>query len=132
MQTVTSVSYKIVHGQHIMGHIIPSRGVRQGDPLSPYLFIICAEGLSAMIKKNKTQKLMTGIKICKQAPSVTHMFFADDSYVYCKANVEEAQNVMHMLNTFESASGQKINTTKSSCFLAQTWGTAVKRLYVMR
>lgn len=50
MACITSVSYNIVHGNHNVGPIIPSRVIRQGDPLSPYLFLICAEGLSVLLK----------------------------------------------------------------------------------
>ena len=49
MQCVTTVSYAININEHPKGHIIPTRGIRQGDPLSPYLFLLCAEGLSALI-----------------------------------------------------------------------------------
>ena len=55
------------------------------------------------------------------------MFFADDSYLYCKANVEEAQNVLNMLKIFEGATGQKINTFKSSVFLSTNMGNSSKR-----
>lgn len=48
---VKTVSYNIVHGSTDVGQITASRGIRQGDPLSPYLFIICAEGLSALINR---------------------------------------------------------------------------------
>lgn len=56
LKCVNSVSYNIVHGEVDMGPIVPSRGIGQGDHLSPYLFIIFAEGLSALICKNESNK----------------------------------------------------------------------------
>ncbi|KAL8125341.1 hypothetical protein AgCh_012871 [Apium graveolens] len=56
LRCVTTISYHIVHGDNIMGPIIPSRGLRQGDPLFPYLFIICAEGLSSLLRKYEEMK----------------------------------------------------------------------------
>ncbi|KAL8090281.1 hypothetical protein AgCh_039666 [Apium graveolens] len=97
MACITSVSYKIVHGEHTMGPITPSRGIRQGDPLSPYLFIICAEGLSALLNHYESRNWIHGIKVCRHAPAISHMLFADDSYMYCKANTEEAGRVMELL-----------------------------------
>lgn len=118
LKCVTSVAYNIVHGEFDMGPIVPSRGIRQGDPLSPYLFIICAEGLSALIRKYESNKWIHGIKICRKAPVVSHMLFADDSYFYCKADTNEARKVMELLAVYERASGQKINTQKSSAFFS--------------
>lgn len=116
LQCVTTVFYNIVHGENEMGPIVPSRGIRQGDPLSPYLFIICAEGLSALIRNYEEIKLVQGIKICRCAPVISHMFFAEDSYFYCKAEVGEARRVLELLEVYEKASGQKINNSKSSVF----------------
>lgn len=65
MQCVSSVSYNITHAKREIGPIIPTPGIRQGDPLSPYLFILCAEGLSALIRKKEELKLMEGIKVCR-------------------------------------------------------------------
>lgn len=48
---VSSVRYKITHDNHVMGPIVPTRGIHQGDPLSPYLFILCVKGFSALIRR---------------------------------------------------------------------------------
>lgn len=116
-QCVTTVSYRITHNRIEMGPIAPSRGIRQGDPLSPYLFIICSEGLSALIWHYKTQRWIQGTKVCRNAPNITHMLFADDSYLYCRAN-EEILRVRELLKCFEEASGQKVNLMKSSVFFS--------------
>lgn len=118
MQCVTTVSYFIVHGEHEMGPIIPTRGIRQGDPLSPYLFIICAEGLSALLNKYEAKQWIHGIKVCRNAPIISHMLFADDSYFYCKADMTDVAKVLELLNNYENASGQKVNRGKSSIFFS--------------
>lgn len=82
---VTSVKYQIVHGVYRMGPIIPSRGLRQGDPLSPYLFILCAEGLSALLRKFEKNQLIQGVQVCRNAPRINHLLFADDSYLFSAA-----------------------------------------------
>lgn len=115
---VTSVSYNIIHGGYEMGPICPRLGIRQGDPLSPYLFIICAEGFSALIHDYEARKWITGVKVCRQAPVISHMFFADDNYLYCKASTDEAGKVLELLHKFEVASGQKVNSMKSYVFLS--------------
>lgn len=58
------------------------------------------------------------MKVCKKAPVVSHIFFANDSYIYCKAETEEARNVMELLEIYEKASGQKINSNKSTMFFS--------------
>ncbi|XP_074363534.1 uncharacterized protein LOC141704115 [Apium graveolens] len=85
-------------------------------------------GLSALIRRNEAQKLMSDIKVWNHAPSITHMFFADNGYLFCKANVEEVQNVLNMLKIFEGASRQKINTSKSSVFFSTNMGNSGKTL----
>ncbi|XP_060965512.1 uncharacterized protein LOC133034440 [Cannabis sativa] len=116
MKCVSSASYKVIHGGRTMGPIIPSRGIRQGDPLSPYIFILCAEGLSALIKRYEDRGLIHGCKVANGAPKVSHMLFADDSYLYCKATLLEANRIRELLHQFECASGQKVNLGKSSIF----------------
>lgn len=105
LQCVSLVKYNINHGLREMGPVIPSRGLRQGDPLSPYLFILCAEGLSALLRKYESLRLIHGIRVCRAAPSISHLLFADDSYLFFKADITEALNMMELLQVFEEASG---------------------------
>ena len=88
---VSTVSYNIIHGANVMETSISTRGISQEDPLSPYLFIIYAEGLSALIRNYESKQLLHGVKISREAPVITHMLFADNRNLYCKANTEEAR-----------------------------------------
>ncbi|XP_062100181.1 uncharacterized protein LOC133806062 [Humulus lupulus] len=118
MKCVSSVSYKIaIEGQEL-GPIVPTRGLRQGDPLSPYLFIIYAEGFSALISKFFGEGRLTGCKLARAAPVISHMLFTDDSYLFCKASMEEAVHVKELLHSYQVASGQQINLAKSSVFFS--------------
>ncbi|XP_062101909.1 uncharacterized protein LOC133809260 [Humulus lupulus] len=118
MVCVSKVKYKITTEGKELGPIIPSRGLRQGDPLSPYLFLICAEGLSALIADFERQGKIKGCKVARTAPVISHMFFADDAYLYCRATQEEATHVMEVLKLFQMASGQQVNLHKSSVFFS--------------
>ncbi|XP_039684970.1 uncharacterized protein [Medicago truncatula] len=102
-----------------VGPIIPGRGLRQGDPLSPYLIIICAEGLSSLIRDAETRGVLTGTKVCRQAPSVSHLLFADDCYLFFKANEDQAHVMKHILSTYELASGQAISLPKSEIYCSR-------------
>ncbi|XP_074336055.1 uncharacterized protein LOC141673224 [Apium graveolens] len=127
LQCVSTGSYNIVHGDQIMGLVSPSRGIRQDDPLSPYLFIICAEGLLSVIRYYESKKWHRGVSICHRAPVISHMLFADDGYVYCKADVEEAGKVLELLHLYEKVLGQKINIEKLSVFFSTNVITYNKR-----
>nr|XP_027086544.1 uncharacterized protein LOC113708281 [Coffea arabica] len=99
--------------------VIPERGIRQGDPLSPYLFLLCSEGFSNLLKQAEGDKRITGIKICRNGPRLTHLFFADDSLIFCNAEKEEARELVQILRKYEKGSGQSINLEKSSVFFSR-------------
>jgi hypothetical protein len=126
MECVTSVSYSILVNGEPKGYVKPSRGLRQGDPLSPYLFLICAEGLTALLRKAERESVMQGISICRGGPQVSHLFFADDSLIFCRATNTECQALQDILTLYESASGQKINTAKTALFFSQNASPIVK------
>lgn len=115
---LTSVRYKVLQGGSEIGPIVPSRGIRQGDPISPYLFIICHEGFTALINDYMRRGWLHGCRVANGAPTISHMLFADDSYLYCKATVGEAERVCQLLQTFEASSGQQVNRHKSSIFFS--------------
>ena len=78
MECVTSVSYSILVNGELEGVIYLSRGIRQGDPLSPYLFLFWVEGLNAILRIAATAEEIEGFSLCKRGPKITHLFFADD------------------------------------------------------
>ena len=69
---------------------------------------------------------MTGISIARGCPRVTHLFFADNSILFCKANPEECQELKLILRRYEEALGQKINTDKSSVFFSPNTSQDIK------
>lgn len=82
MQHVRTVRFHILLEGESIGLIVLEMGIRQGDPLSPYLFIIGAEGLSALIRKRELEGSIHGCKVSASALSITHLFFANDSYLF--------------------------------------------------
>ncbi|XP_019153861.1 PREDICTED: uncharacterized protein LOC109150406 [Ipomoea nil] len=121
MKCVTSVSYNILVNGSRCDPIVPTRGLRQGDPLSPYLFIICAEGLSLLLQQAHTVGSLHGCRVARGAPPISHLFFADDSLLFFKANVEEASEIKKCLSVYEDLSGQAVNYHKSSiCYSKNT------------
>ena len=96
------------------GFFASSRGLRQGDPLSPYLFLLCAEGFSKLLKSASQNGSIQGVAAACKGPKLTHLFFADDSMLFCRARREDCNTLVEILDNYEKASGQVVNTDKSS------------------
>ncbi|XP_050207725.1 uncharacterized protein LOC126657132 [Mercurialis annua] len=118
MECVSSVTYSIHINGALHGYFHPSRGLRQGDPLSPLLFVLCAEGLSFMIQQAHRLGHFQGITMNLHSPTLTHLFFADDSILFTEASDAQISTVLHILDQYATYSGQLINYTKSAIFFS--------------
>ena len=88
MRCVSTPSFSVQINGKAYGNVIPSRGLRQGDPLSPYLFLICAEGFTSLLAKVELDGKLHGVAVCRNAPCITNLLFANDSLI-CQANKDE-------------------------------------------
>jgi hypothetical protein len=131
MKCVSSVSYRIKVNGVLSDPFTPERGLRQGDPLSPYLFLLCAEGFSALLEQAKREGKLKGVKICPGAPSVSHLLFADDSLILFRADRGDAQQLQSILQLYEECSGQVVNKDKSAAMFSMNT-THTKRREVMQ
>ena len=82
--------------------------------MSPYLFLLCAEGLSTFIKKAVEDGKMGGIAVSWGGPKLSHLFFANDSLIFCKASTKECSELQKILQVYEDASVQQLNRAKTS------------------
>ena len=126
MGCVKAVSYSVLVNGEPCGMIFSTRGIRQGDPLSPFLFLLCTEGLNSLIKKVELQGDIHGYSLYRRGLKLTHLLFANDSLIFCRATMEECDKVMDILNKYEEASGQKVNRSKTSLFLSKSVPEEVK------
>jgi hypothetical protein len=74
MACVSSVKYRVRFNSVETEDIVPTKGLRQGDPLSPYLYLLVAEGLSCMIRGAEERGELEGVKVSREAPVISHLF----------------------------------------------------------
>ncbi|KAH9723192.1 reverse transcriptase domain-containing protein [Citrus sinensis] len=117
MRCLISTSFSVLINGVLKGMIQPKRGLRQGCPLSPYLFILCAEALSNLLAVAEQNQLIRGLKFAREV-SITHLLFVDDSLVFSRASVAECMHLKEMFDKYAAASGQFFNFQKSSLFFS--------------
>ena len=125
-ECVSTVSFSIMVNGEPRGHIVPSRGLRQGDPLSPHLFLLCFEGLNGLINNVVYEGKIQGYSLCRYGPKISHLFFADDSLLFCRASLGDVTTIQNILEVYESASGQQINKEKTTLFFGKSVSEGVK------
>lgn len=92
----------------------PIRGIRQGCPLSSYLFVLCMEWLSRIIHVKIDDGSWKPIRLSRNGPALSHLLFADDLLIFCQANIDQAHLLSSMLKHFFDFSGHRISTIKSN------------------
>ena len=107
MSCITSVSTSLLLNGGSLEPFLPLRGIRQSDPLSPYLFILCMEFLGHLIEKKCAAKLWTPVKASWSGPTFSHLFFANDLVLFASATPENYTVISFVLQEFCNKSGQK-------------------------
>ncbi|KAJ9675260.1 hypothetical protein PVL29_024282 [Vitis rotundifolia] len=98
------------------GFFSSTKGLRQGDPLSPYLFVLGMEVLSALIRRAADGGFILGCRLRgrgRMEMNVSHLLFADDTIIFCEARKEHLTSLCWILAWFEATSGPRINLAKS-------------------
>lgn len=87
----------------------PEHGFRQGDPLLPYLFILCFEYLSRILRREEMDGNLHGIKVFREAPAISHLLYTNDLLMACRATDQEAAFAMKSFHKYCERSGQEAN-----------------------
>ena len=118
MSCVSTVSTSILVNGEALDPIYPSRGIRQGDPLSPYLFILCMDFLGQLIQEKCEANLWQPIKASQSGPAFSHLLFADDLVLFGKADGGSCAVIKDVLDEFCSMLGQSVSITKSRMYFS--------------
>lgn len=118
MNCVRSVSLSLLINGKPSKTFSPSRGLRQGDPLSPFLFILISVILSTIVKKACMTWQLSPISLSHYGPSVSHLLFVDDTLIFLQATQQKCVLLQHILQAYCVASGQMINQDKSSIYFS--------------
>lgn len=128
MDCISTVTFSIFINGNRIEEFYPERDVRQGDPLSSFLFIVTAEGMCAFLDDAANRNAIRGFKVAKDAPAVTHLCFADDSIIFFRAKDADCTEIAKILNMYEEASGQLVNLEKSGLWFSRNTSNHAKCL----
>jgi hypothetical protein len=101
MACVTTARYSIRFNGYLLDSFAPTRGLHQGDPLSPYLFLFVADGFSFLIREVIHDGSLRELHICRRAPVISHLLFDDDSLLFFEGSVEQTLVVKSVLDRYE-------------------------------
>ena len=118
MNCIESAKLSILWNGEPMEFFHPSRGIRQGDPLSPYLYVLCMERLSHLIEREVQLGGWKPVRASRNGPSISHLAFADDLILFSEASEEQSELMMAWLDNFCGASGSKVSIEKSKVYFS--------------
>ena len=125
---IESVSFSILVNGIPGERFFPSRGIRQGDPLSPYLFILCAELLARQLAAaNDQSDRLVGVFVGRSGIRIPFLTFADDTMIFASANDRSCFRIKEILDKYCSMSGQLVDFSKSAFQVSSNVSDDVKR-----
>lgn len=113
-ECVSTVAMSVLINGSATKEFQTQKGIRQGDPLSPFLFNIVVEALNILLERARTLNIIHGIQIGSNGVILSHLQFADDTILFCNNDRAELANIKRVLRCFQLMSGLKINFSKSS------------------
>lgn len=119
IQCVSTVSFFVLLNGSRTTSFQASRGIRQGDPLSPYLFLFTIQVLSYLLSSTHEQGLITGINVARSSPILLDVLFTDDTLRFACATRQKSNTLSGILQSYTQASGQAINFQKSHVFFSK-------------
>ena len=114
MTCVTSVKFLVRFNVQLLEPFYPSCGLRQGDPLSPYLFLFVAEALSLLLKDACDKGVLKDFHLNRHAPGISHLLFADDSLLFFKGSIDQALVIKNILSGYEVGTCQLLSRDECS------------------
>ena len=126
---VFTASFSILVNGSPTGFFGNSRGLRQGDPLSPYLFVIGMKAFSRLLKRAVEGNYLSRSRIAERGGvemSISHLLYIDDTLLFCEANKDQLKFLSWILMWFEALSGLRINLNKSEIFPIGSVANAVE------
>lgn len=120
MECVTTSNLRVLWNGEKTEAFKPSRGIRKGDPLSPYLFVLCMERLNQVIEEAVLGNQWKPIYASRGGPMLSNLFFADDIILFAEASIEQAGIIKDCLTRFCAVFGQKVSLNKSTVYFSNS------------
>ncbi|XP_057744587.1 uncharacterized protein LOC130962384 [Arachis stenosperma] len=126
LNCISTAKMRVLWNGEELEEFSPLRGIRQGDPISPYIFVLCIERLSQLIGAAMDHKFWKPIRLKKDGPPISHLCFADDLILFAEASLDQANVINKCLETFCESSGQKVSKEKTRIFFSKNVGHNVR------
>nr|KYP48048.1 LINE-1 reverse transcriptase isogeny [Cajanus cajan] len=124
--SILSPRLRMVWNGEALEEFTPSRGIRQGGPISPYLFVLCMERLFQLISAAVTSDQWKPIKLSRDGRPLSHLAFADDLVLFAEASINQVEIIKTCLDLFCASSGQKVSLEKTRIYFSKNVNHSIR------